>query len=118
VNALLLRDCAPNGTFSLQATLPGYGGADIPSDKLNLGIPRCGRTYTVSNPSQLAPNSATEEPFSGPGAAGAATGTPGTLACYEIPGDTSLTQDWDDTTLTPYAYNAQTGLSVSYSGIP
>jgi chitinase len=114
VNAPLLRDSAPNGTFSIQATLASYSAAGIPSDKLNLGMPTYGRTYTVSNPSQLETDSGPGKPFSGPGPAGAATGTPGILAYYEIAGDSSLTQNWDDATLTPYAYNAQTGLWVSY----
>jgi chitinase len=114
VNAPLLRDSSPNGTFSIQATLAGYLGAGIPSDKLNLGMPTYGRTYTVSNPSQLGSDSAPGKPFSGPGPAGAATGTPGILAYYEIAGNTSLVQNWDNATLTPYAYNAQTGLWISY----
>jgi chitinase len=114
VNAPLLRDSVPNGTFSVQDTVAAYLGAGIPPDKLNLGMPTYGRTYIVSDASQLASNSGPGKPFSGPGPAGAATATPGILAYYEIMSDTSLVHQWDPATSTPYAYNAQSGLWISY----
>jgi GH18 family chitinase len=117
VNAPLLEDSTPNGPFSIKNSVESYLAAGIPGDKIVLGLPAYGRSYTVANPSLLVPHPAPGLPFSGPGPAGPATAEAGTLAYYEIVQQllaNSLTRGWDAGTLTPYAYNAQTGVWVSY----
>jgi chitinase len=116
VNSPLLRDSTPNGPFSITNTVEAYLAAGIPADKIVLGMPTYGRSYTL-DPGQLVTNQAPGKLFAGPGAAGAATQVPGVLAYYEILAQLSsgtLTRGWDAATLTPYAYNSQTGVWVSY----
>jgi chitinase len=117
VNSPLLEDSTPNGPFSIKNSVESYLAAGISGAKINLGLPTYGRSYTVANPSLLVPHPAPGLPFSGPGPAGPATAEAGTLAYYEIVQQLlakSLTSGWDPGTLTPYAYNAQTGVWVSY----
>jgi chitinase len=117
VNSPLLEDSTPNGPFSIKNSVESYLAAGIPGQKINLGLPTYGRNYRVANPSLLAPHPAPGLPFSGPGPAGPATAEAGTLAYYEIVQQllaNTLTRGWDPRTLTPYAYNAQTGVWVSY----
>ena len=113
VNAPLLKDSVPNGTFDIKDTVESYLKANIPKEKIVLGMPTYGRSYIVANRTD-----GYGKPFSGPGPAGAATATPGILAYYEIlekiaSGELDV-QKWDDATLTPYAYSTKTGLWVSY----
>jgi chitinase len=117
VNAPLLLDSTPNGSFCVKDSVEAYLAAGISSGQLNLGLPTYGRSYTVVNPSLLGSHPAPGLPFSGPGPAGPATAEAGSLAYYEIVQqllDGNLKRGWDTETLTPYAYNAQTGMWVSY----
>lgn len=113
VNAPLLKDSVPNGTFDIKDTVDAYLKANIPKEKIVLGMPTYGRSYVVANRTD-----GYGKPFSGPGPAGAATATPGILAYFEIlkkiaNGELDV-QKWDDATLTPYTYSSKTGLWVSY----
>jgi hypothetical protein len=117
VNSPLAQDSTAHGPFSVKQTVEAYLAAGIPSDKMVLGMPTYGRNFTVSNPGQLASDHSYGKPFNGAGPAGAATQVPGVLAYYEIiqkiqSGE--LVEQWDDATLTPYAYSATTGEWVSY----
>lgn len=116
VNAPLLQDSTPGGTFSVRHTVEAYLNGGIPKEKMVLGMPTYGRTFKVTSPLTDTDNGP-GKPYSGPGGAGKATQTPGFLAYYEIlerlsSGD--LKRGWDRSTLTPYAYNSKTGEWVSY----
>jgi chitinase len=113
VNAPLLEDSVPNGTFDIKHTVESYLKANIPKEKIVLGMATYGRTYVISDRTD-----GYGKPFSGPGPAGPATVTPGILAYFEIlekiaNGELDV-QRWDEATLTPYAYSTKTGLWVSY----
>ena len=117
VNSPLAQDSTAHGPFSVKQTVEAYLAAGIPSDKMVLGMPTYGRNFTVSNPGQLAYDHSYGKPFNGAGPAGAATQVPGVLAYYEIIQKVKsgeLVEQWDDATLTPYAYSATTGEWVSY----
>jgi len=117
VNSPLVQDSTPNGPFSIKQTVDAYRTAGIAADKMVLGMPTYGRSYTVANPGQLASNSGHGQQFNGAGPAGPATQVPGVLAYYEIKQQIAagnLTRQWDAATLTPYAYNAASGEWVSY----
>ncbi len=112
-NAPLLQDSVPNGTFSIKDTVESYLKANIPKEKIVLGLPTYGRSYVVADRTD-----GFGKPFSGPGPAGPATATPGILAYFEIlekieAGELDV-QRWDEATLTPYAYSTKTGLWVTY----
>jgi len=116
VNAPLLQDSTPNGPLSIKNTVEAYLHAGIPQDKIVLGLPTYGRSFTVSSP-LTATDHGYGKPFRGAGPAGPATQVPGVLAYYEILAQLAsggLTEAWDETTLTPYAYNSATGVWVSY----
>ncbi|MBV9264572.1 MAG: phosphatidylinositol-specific phospholipase C domain-containing protein [Acidobacteriaceae bacterium] len=117
VNSPLLEDSTPNGPFSIKNSVESYLAAGISGAKINLGLPTYGRSYTVASPSLLGSHPAPGLPFSGPGTPGPATAEAGTLAYYEIVQQllaNTLTSGWDSETLTPYAYNTETGTWVSY----
>jgi chitinase len=117
VNAPLLQDSTANGSFCVKQSVESYLGAGVPGDKIVLGLPTYGRSFTVANPSQLASHPGPGLPFKGPGPAGPATGEAGSLAYYEIVQQllaNNLTRAWDAGTLTPYAFNAQNGEWVTY----
>jgi hypothetical protein len=117
VNSPLAQDSTQNGPFSIKQTVEAYRAAGIAADKMVLGLPTYGRSYIVANPSQIASNSSYGQQFNSAGPAGPATQVPGVLAYYEIMQQIaagSLTQQWDNATLTPYAYNATSGEWVSY----
>src|SRR5262245_61891524 len=117
VNAPLAQDSTPNGPFSIKQTVEAYLAAGIPADKIVLGMPTYGRSFTVANPSQLAADHSPGKPFSAGGAPGPATQIVGVLAYYEILPklkSNELTASWDEATLTPYAYSSTTGEWVSY----
>ncbi|HAX87078.1 MAG TPA: chitinase [Cyanobacteria bacterium UBA11370] len=116
VNAPLLQDSTPGGNFSLKDTVEAYLVAQIPKDKILLGMPTYGRTFKVTSPLTDTDNGP-GKPYSGAGSPGQGTRTPGFLAYYEIleglsSGDWK--RGWDQATLTPYAYNSKTGEWVSY----
>lgn len=113
VNAPLLKDSVPNGTFCVKDTVEAYLKANIPKEKIVLGMGTYGRSYVVEDRTD-----GYGKPFSGAGPAGAATATPGILSYFEIlekiaNGELDV-QRWDEPTLTPYAYSTKTGLWVSY----
>ena len=111
-NAPLAQDSTPNGPFSVKQTVDAYLGAGIPADKVVLGVPTYGRSYSGVNG-----NHSFGQPFSGAGPAGAATQVPGVLAFYEIQDQIasgSLVQQWDSTTLTPIAYSSSNGEFVTF----
>jgi chitinase len=117
VNAPLLQDSFPNGSFFVKHSVESYLGAGIPGGKITLGLPTYGRSYTVANPSLLGPHPAPGLPFSGPGPAGPSTAEAGSLAYYEIVQQLlsgNMKRGFDLGTLTPYAYNQQSGEWVSY----
>lgn len=112
-NAPLLVDSVPGGTFYVKRTVEDYLKANIPKEKIVLGLGTYGRTYVVSDFSE-----GFGKPFSSAGPAGPATATPGVLAYFEIlekmeSGELDV-QKWDEDTLTPYAYSTKTGLWVTY----
>jgi chitinase len=115
VNAPLLRDSTPNGPFSLSNTVAAYRAASIPPDRVVLGMPTYGRSYSgVSGLS--ASDNGPGKSFAGAGPAGPATGIAGVLGYYEIQqqiASGALTRAWDINTLTPYAYSGG-GIWVSY----
>jgi len=117
VNAPLLQDSTPNGSFFVKHSVESYLTAGIPGDKIVLGLPTYGRSFTVANPFLLETHPGPGLPFSGPGPAGPATAEAGSLAYYEIVQQllaNSLTRGWDAGTLTPYAYGLNNGVWVSY----
>ncbi|MBE9001868.1 glycoside hydrolase [Nostoc sp. LEGE 12447] len=116
VNAPLAEDSTPGGTFSIKNTVEAYLESGIPTSKIILGMATYGRTFKVSSPLSLSDNGP-GKPYSSAGNAGPATVTPGVLSYYEIQNlisSGSLTRQWHEPTLTPYAYNSQTGDWVSY----
>jgi chitinase len=117
VNSPLAQDSTPNGAFSVKQTVETYLAAGIPSDKIVLGMPTYGRSFTVVDPGRLASDNGYGKPFSGAGPAGPGTQVPGVLAYYEVMAQIAsgaLVPQWDNATLTPYAYSSQTGEWVSY----
>jgi chitinase len=116
VNAPLVQDSTPNGPFSLKNTVEAYLQAGIPKEKIVLGMPTYGRSFIVSSP-LTATDNGYGKPFRDAGPAGPATQVPGVLAYYEILAQLAngnLVKQWDNATLTPYAYSSQTGEWVSY----
>ncbi len=116
VNSPLNRDTDPASTFYVEKTLSNYIDNGVPANKIVLGIPTYGRCY--SGVSGLTPtDNGPGKPFTGPGQAGAATGTPGFLSYFEI-ADMNAKKEFllgfDSTTSTPYGYNTQTGTWVTY----
>ena len=112
-NAPLLKDSEPGGTFFIKETVEAYLKANIPSEKIVLGLATYGRSYTVKGDAD-----GFGKPFSSAGPAGEATQTPGVLAYFEIVkrlsnGELDV-KEWDEPTLTPYAYSTSTGLWVTY----
>ncbi|NWY15766.1 CHIA chitinase, partial [Aphelocoma coerulescens] len=73
-----------------------------PAEKLLVGFPTYGKTFTLQNPS----NTGIGAPTSGPGPAGPYTGEAGLLAYYEICSflNSGATQAWDAPEDVPYAY--------------
>lgn len=116
VNAPLPQDSTPGGPFSVKNTVEAYLAAGIPTSKIVLGMPTYGRTFKVSSALTLNDNGP-GKPYSSAGPAGPATAISGVLSFYEIQNrisSGSLTRQWHEPTLTPYAYNSQTGEWVSY----
>ncbi|MEH1941725.1 MAG: phosphatidylinositol-specific phospholipase C domain-containing protein [Nostoc sp.] len=116
MNAPLPEDSTLGGKFSVKNTVEAYLNAEIPTSKIVLGLPSYGRSFNVSSPLSLASNGPGKS-YSSAGPAGVATGIPGILAYYEIAdriatGD--LKRQWDQSTMTPYAYKSQNGEWISY----
>ena len=93
-----------------------YLAAGIPANKIVLGMATYGRSFKVSSALTSTDNGPGKS-YSAAGPAGPATAIPGILSYYEIQNrisSGSLTRQWHQPTLTPYAYNSQTGEWVSY----
>ncbi|NXP26614.1 CHIA chitinase, partial [Scytalopus superciliaris] len=73
-----------------------------PAEKLLVGFPTYGKSFTLQNPSDTSVGA----PASGPGPAGPYTREAGTLAYYEICSllSSGATQAWDEPQDVPYAY--------------
>ena len=116
VNAPLLQDSTLNGPYSVKNTVDAYLKAGIAKDKIVIGMPTYGHSFSLAAP-PIAPTNGYRQPFTTAGPAGAATGVPGVLAYYEILAQLAsgeLTAAWDDATLTPYAYSRSGTTWASY----
>ncbi|XP_059098205.1 chitinase-3-like protein 1 isoform X2 [Tigriopus californicus] len=71
---------APEGSLSFSDTLEALVDMDIPKDKIVLGFPTYGRSFTLSDSEAQEVGAATE----GPGEGGELSSMPGTLTYYEI----------------------------------
>ena len=115
VNAPLLHDSVPGGPFSISNTIAAYLSANIPKEKIVLGMPIYGRSFSVTGGLTESDHSYGKPATAA--APGPATATPGVLSYYEIAPQVAsgeLSRVWDDATLTPYAYGAQTNEWVTY----
>lgn len=77
----------------------------LPRNKLNLGIPLYGRSFTLRYANNTSPGAGVR----GPGREGFYTQTPGLLAYFEVC-DAVLNEGWTmetDNSGNPYAYNGQ-----------
>ena len=100
----------------MKNTVEAYLKAGIAKDKIVIGMPTYGRSFSLAAP-PIAPTNGYRQPFTTAGPAGAATGVPGVLAYYEILAKLAsgeLTAAWDDATLTPYAYSRPGNTWASY----
>lgn len=115
VNAPLNKDTNPDGLMFIAETLKNYLDNGVPSNKIVLGMPTYGHSYTgvVMTDADNGPGKS----FTGPGAAGPSTGAPGILAYFEI-ADMTATKELvfasDVTTQTAYGFNIGTGEWVSF----
>ena len=115
VNAPLAQDSVPGGPFSIANTVKAYLAAAIPKEKIVVGMPTYGRSFSVSGGLTDSDHSYGKPATAAP--AGPATATPGVLAYYEIApqlANGDLVRVWDDATLTPYAYSTKSGEWVTY----
>lgn len=119
VNAPLLKDSTSGGSFSIQASVTAHLSANVPKEKIVLGVPTYGRTFTVTSSLTPDDNGFGKSAVGNGAPPGHSTKTPGFLAYYEIlkrqsSSELPLTPHWDNTTSTPYAYNSTTGEWVTY----
>ncbi|XP_031989355.1 acidic mammalian chitinase-like isoform X3 [Corvus moneduloides] len=91
-----------SGTLSVEYAMNYWKNNGAPAQKLLVGFPTYGKTFTLQNPS----NTGIEAPTSGPGPAGPYTKEAGLLAYYEICTflNSGATQAWDEPQDVPYAY--------------
>ncbi|XP_054032261.1 acidic mammalian chitinase [Dryobates pubescens] len=91
-----------NRQFSVEYAMSYWRDSGAPAQKLLVGFPTYGHSFTLQNPS----NTAVGAPTTGPGPAGPYTGEDGLLAYYEICTilDSGATQAWDASQDVPYAY--------------
>ncbi|KFP71984.1 Acidic mammalian chitinase, partial [Acanthisitta chloris] len=89
-------------TLSVEYAMNYWRNNGAPAQKLLVGFPTYGKTFTLQNPS----NTAIGAPASGPGPAGPYTREAGLLAYYEICTflHSGATQAWDAPEDVPYAY--------------
>ncbi|NWW43423.1 CHIA chitinase, partial [Pedionomus torquatus] len=88
--------------FNVDYAMNYWKSHGAPAEKLVVGFPTYGNTFTLRNPS----NNGLGAPASGPGPAGPYTQEAGTLAYYEICSllNSGATQVWDTPQDVPYAY--------------
>ena len=112
-NAPLLVDSEPGGDFYIKGTIENYIKANIPKEKIVMGLGTYGRTYVISGSSK-----GYGTPFVRAGDPGKSTATPGFLSYFEILEKIDSGEldklEWDEDMLTPYAYSSKTGLWVTY----
>ena len=110
-----LYDSAPDGKFYVDLTLTNYLQAGIPRHKISLGMPTYGRTYMLKDrPGNLV---GPGQEFTEAGTAGELTGQDGVLSYIEIAEGIQsgrLERGWDNNTGTPYAYDKESGLWITY----
>ncbi|KAF4802793.1 Chitinase-like protein 4 [Turdus rufiventris] len=89
-------------TLSVEYAMNYWKNNGAPAQKLLVGFPTYGKTFTLQSPS----NTAVGAPSSGPGPAGPYTREAGLLAYYEICSflSSGATQAWDAPEDVPYAY--------------
>ncbi|NWQ59451.1 CHIA chitinase, partial [Neopipo cinnamomea] len=94
-----------SSTLSVEYAMNYWKNNGAPAQKLLVGFPTYGRTFTLQNPSKTGIGA----PASGPGPAGPYTGEPGLLAYYEICTflNSGATQAWDAPEDVPYAYKGK-----------
>ncbi|KFZ63651.1 Acidic mammalian chitinase, partial [Antrostomus carolinensis] len=95
-------DTGDNIYFNIDYTMNYWKSNGAPAEKLVIGFPTYGNTFTLQNPS----NNGLGAPTSGPGPAGPYTQEAGELAYYEICTllNSGATQVWDAPQDVPYAY--------------
>ncbi|XP_017354841.1 acidic mammalian chitinase isoform X2 [Cebus imitator] len=95
-------DTGSNAYLNVDYVMNYWKDNGAPAEKLIVGFPTYGRTFTLSNPS----NNGIGAPTSGAGPAGPYTRESGFLAYYEICTflKNGATQEWDAPQEVPYAY--------------
>ena len=115
VNAPLREDSTPDGLSCVHITLRNYRKAHIPRHKIVLGMATYGRTYMLKNPPSNLVGPGQE--FTSEGTAGELTRQPGVLSYMEIAEGIQsgrFERGWDENTETPYAYDRDSGLWITY----
>ncbi|NXR52004.1 CHIA chitinase, partial [Hippolais icterina] len=98
-----------SNALSIEYAMNYWKNNGAPAQKLLVGFPTYGKTFTLQNPS----NHGIGAPVSGPGPAGRYTGNPGLLANYEVCTflSSGATQDSDGSEDEPYAYKDREWIS-------
>ncbi|NXG70281.1 CHIA chitinase, partial [Baryphthengus martii] len=93
-----------NSALSVEYAMNYWRNNGAPAQKLLVGFPTYGHSFTLQSPS----NTGIGAPTSGPGPAGAYTKEAGLLAYYEICTflDSGATQAWDASQDVPYTYKS------------
>src|SRR5262249_31759848 len=104
---------APNSKSGpgVQTSIASYLAAGVPPEKLVLGMPTYGHTFSGVETDK--PNS----PHKGKGPGARCTAEAGSIAYFEVKEllkAGQLKRYWDNETLTPYAYDPKTKLWVTY----
>ena len=116
VNAPLNRDTNDNSIYFIKNALDLFLNNDIPSDKLLLGIPLFGRSFSNVKNLSISDTGPGKE-FTGPGKRGPTTNQEGLLAYFEIADliyDKKLQFDIDNKTNTVYAYSLENKEWISF----
>ncbi len=116
VNAPLNRDTDPDSLMYIANSVQNYIKNGVPADKIVLGMPIYGHSYSGVSTLTTEDNGP-GKPFTGPGAAGPSSGSPGLLTYFEIADMTAGSQlifESDATTSTAYGYNIEAQEWVSF----
>lgn len=99
--------------WNLQSSSIYWLQKGVPKEKLNIGVPTYGRTFTLADPRFTGMG----VPVSGPGEGGLYTNSPGFLAYYEICHllRNGASEKWDDVQKVPYLFKDK--LWVGYENI-